>query len=56
MSVLSKSAVPVVDVNTYTRGILGPSNEMLGPVKNGGVIKAGTPVSYTHLRAHETLS
>lgn len=43
MSVLSKSAVPVVDVNTYTRGILGPSNEMLGPVKNGGVIKAGTP-------------
>ena len=43
MSVLSKSAVPVIEVNTYTRGILGPSNEMLGPVKNGGVIKAGTP-------------
>jgi hypothetical protein len=34
MSVLSKSAVHMVDVNTYTGGILGPSNEMLGRLRS----------------------
>jgi len=33
----------VVSVDTYTRGIVGPSNAMLGPVANGGKIIAGTP-------------
>lgn len=29
-------------VNTFTNGILGPSSEMLGPVRSGGVIVAHT--------------
>lgn len=43
MSVTSKSPLPFVQVTSYTRGIVGPSNEMLGPVVNGGTITAGTP-------------
>jgi acetamidase/formamidase len=32
-----------VVVTTYTRGIVGPGNEMLGPVADGGTIRVGTP-------------
>lgn len=32
-----------VEVSSYTRGIVGPGNEMLGPVANGGTIRVGTP-------------
>lgn len=32
-----------VDVRTYTRGLLGPSQKMLGPVRDGGRIVTGTP-------------
>ena len=41
----STVSVPVdlVRVSTYTRGIIGPSLEMLGPVRNGGSIESGTP-------------
>lgn len=30
-------------VTKYTRGLLGPSQKMLGPVRDGGRISAGTP-------------
>jgi acetamidase/formamidase len=43
MDVSKGQAQPVVTVDSYTRGIVGPSNSMLGPVKNGGRIIAGTP-------------
>src|SRR5690606_28478854 len=33
----------VVHVSTYTRGLIGPSLEMLGPVRDGGRIVTGTP-------------
>lgn len=33
----------VVHVSTYTRGVIGPSLEMLGPVRDGGRIVTGTP-------------
>lgn len=36
-------ALDVVNVSSYTQGIVGPSNAMLGPVKNGGTIVTGTP-------------
>ena len=39
----ASQAQDVVSVSTYTRGLLGPSQKMLGPVKNGGRIQAGTP-------------
>lgn len=32
-----------VDVRTYTRGLLGPSQKMLGPVRDGGRIATDTP-------------
>jgi len=32
-----------VEVSSYTGGIVGPGNEMLGPVANGGTIRVGTP-------------
>ena len=38
--------VPPVDhvhVSRYTRGVIGPSLEMLGPVRDGGRISTGTP-------------
>ncbi|MDR0653690.1 MAG: acetamidase/formamidase family protein [Synergistaceae bacterium] len=31
-----------VFVNTFTNGVIGPNNEMLGPVKDGGYIVANT--------------
>ncbi|AUL48680.1 acetamidase [Bordetella trematum] len=33
----------VVHVSTYTRGVIGPSLKMLGPVRDGGRIVTGTP-------------
>ena len=33
----------VVEVGTYTRGVIGPRLTMLGPVSNGGRIVTGTP-------------
>lgn len=36
-------AQDVVFVNEYTRGLVGPSQKMLGPVKNGGRIVTSTP-------------
>ncbi|WP_175719522.1 acetamidase/formamidase family protein [Burkholderia anthina] len=33
----------VVEVGTYTRGVIGPRLAMLGPVSNGGRIVTGTP-------------
>lgn len=32
-----------VTVSSYTRGIVGPGNKMLGPVASGGTIRVGTP-------------
>ncbi len=32
-----------VVVSTYTRGIVGPGNPMLGPVADGGTVRVGTP-------------
>lgn len=39
------TAAPVdhVHVSRYTRGVIGPSLEMLGPVRDGGRISTGTP-------------
>ncbi len=39
----SSEALDSVSIYEYSGGIIGPSKEMLGPVKNGGKIKAGTP-------------
>ncbi len=39
----ANTAQDVVHVSTYTRGVIGPGLEMLGPVKNGGRIATGTP-------------
>lgn len=36
-------AQDVVQVSSYTQGIVGPGNAMLGPVANGGRIVTGTP-------------
>ena len=36
-------AVDYLEVNQYSGGIVGPSQKMLGPLKNGGTLKTGTP-------------
>lgn len=36
-------AVDYLEVNEYSGGIVGPSQKMLGPLKNGGTLKTGTP-------------
>lgn len=36
-------ASPVIDVFSYSGGIVGPSVPMLGPVADGGTIRTGTP-------------
>lgn len=36
-------ALDYISVNEYSGGIVGPSKKMLGPVKDGGTIKTGTP-------------
>jgi formamidase len=41
-TLLSVEALDVVEVDTFTGGIVGPSQQMLGPVKNGGTIVANT--------------
>ncbi|MCA6218401.1 acetamidase/formamidase family protein [Ideonella sp. B7] len=43
MSTRDSTPQPVVEVKSYTRGIVGPSNEMLGPVADGGTLRVGTP-------------
>lgn len=43
MSNRDSTPQPVVEVKTYTRGIVGPSNTMLGPVADGGTLRVGTP-------------
>jgi len=43
MSQKPTSAQREVVVSTYTRGIVGPGNPMLGPVANGGTLRVGTP-------------
>ena len=43
MSTRDSTPQPVVEVKTYTRGIVGPSNAMLGPVADGGTLRVGTP-------------
>lgn len=30
-------------VNTYTNGLIGPSQKMLGPLADGGTLITGTP-------------
>lgn len=37
------TAQDVVTVNQFTRGLVGPSQQMLGPVRNGGQIVTTTP-------------
>ena len=39
----TQGAVPRLRVDTYTNGLLGPSQPMLGPLANGGTLIAGTP-------------
>jgi len=36
-------ALDHISVNEYSGGVVGPSRQMLGPVKNGGTITTGTP-------------
>ncbi|MCO5977813.1 acetamidase/formamidase family protein [Ideonella oryzae] len=43
MSNRDSTPQPVVEVKTYTCGIVGPSNAMLGPVADGGTLRVGTP-------------
>lgn len=33
----------VIEVNAYTRGVIGPTLTMLGPIRDGGRIVTGTP-------------
>lgn len=40
---LHTEALDYISVNEYSGGIIGPSRAMLGPIKNGGTIKTGTP-------------
>jgi len=40
---VQKSAKEVVEVESYTGGIVGPSVPMVGPVRSGGTIRTGTP-------------
>ena len=39
----SAGAVDYLVVNEFSGGIVGPSQRMLGPLKNGGTLKTGTP-------------
>ncbi|OON61257.1 acetamidase [Massilia sp. KIM] len=39
----SSGALDVLHVSTYTHGIIGPSQPMVGPLADGGRIVAGTP-------------
>jgi len=39
----STNAVDYLLVNEFSGGIVGPSQRMLGPLKNGGTLKTGTP-------------
>lgn len=39
----SQPAVDYLVVNEYSGGVVGPSQKMLGPLKDGGTLKAGTP-------------
>ena len=39
----STNAVDYLLVNGFSGGIVGPSQRMLGPLKNGGTLKTGTP-------------
>jgi len=43
MSNKQNHCVDVLRVDTYTHGIIGPSQPMLGPLANGGRLIAGTP-------------
>jgi formamidase len=43
MSKQPSTPVDVLRVDTYTRGIIGPSQPMLGPLADGGRLIAGTP-------------
>jgi len=43
MSQTSTTAQQEVVVSTYTRGIVGPGNPMLGPLADGGTLRVGTP-------------
>ncbi len=36
-------APTILNVNSYTRGIIGPSQKMLGPIASGSTITTGTP-------------
>ena len=40
---INADAVDYLVVNTFSGGIVGPSQKMLGPLKNGGTLKTGTP-------------
>ena len=39
----SRPPVTQLRVESYTNGILGPSQTMLGPLADGGTLIAGTP-------------
>lgn len=39
----TKTRVERIHVNSYTNGLLGPSQAMLGPLADGGTLVAGTP-------------
>jgi len=41
MRIMNK-AIEEINVSTFTNGILDPEEAMLGPVIDGGVIKAST--------------
>lgn len=43
MSQTRTTAQQEVVVSTYTRGIVGPGNPMLGPLADGGTLRVGTP-------------
>lgn len=42
-SLAEQPAVDEIYVNTYTNGLIGPSQPMLGPLADGGTLIAGTP-------------
>lgn len=43
MNLDTRLPFPVIAVNRYTRGVIGPDMPMLGPVEDGGIISTGTP-------------
>lgn len=43
MNLDTRLPLPVIAVNRYTRGVIGPDMPMLGPVEDGGIISTGTP-------------